>query len=202
MFFWRSVWEVVPPLLSVIFATRQFFFFSFSSRPLLLRLRALRDVVLFLMRGAGGDWDVDREGDWRLYHLSFSFCFCCPLLGTCSLLSEVVAAWALSSSLSDQYDGGAGCCCTQCWSLVIPWLTISSNSPVALSFHWSCAASDVASILKFLRMDSTSWTWLYLYLATILRWATLISAPHICCAAHSVLAKITTARRLLCTRTP
>ena len=93
----RSVCEAVPSVLSTIFATRQIFFFSFSSRPLLVRLRALRalrDVVLF--RLGGGYRDVDGEGDRRLCRLSFSFSFQRPLLGEGPSLSEVVAAWLLS----------------------------------------------------------------------------------------------------------
>ena len=69
-----------------------------------MRLQALRNVVLVCIRGGEGggcDWDVDREGDRRLCHIYFSFCFRCPLLGAGPSLFEVVAAWVLSSLLSD-----------------------------------------------------------------------------------------------------
>ena len=79
---------------------------------------------------------------------------------------------------------------------------MSANSPGALAFLRSCDASAVASIWRTSQMESASWLWLYLYLDIILRWSTLISITHVCCAAYSVLARITTVRRSLCTRTP
>ena len=131
----------------------------------------------------------------------FYFCLRRPLLGAGPSLSVVVTAFALSSLLSDCYCG-AGCCCTNCWGLVIPWLTMYANSPGAFDFLQSRAASAVARIRRTSQMESASWFLLYLYLDTILRWGTLISAPQVCCASHSVLARITTTKRLMCTRTP
>ena len=95
----------LPPYFVQYLHPIGFFFFSLlSSRPLFVQLWALRDVVLFRRVGGGGDQDLDREGDQRLCRLSSSFCFCRPSL------SEVVAARALSSSLSDWCVRGAVCC--------------------------------------------------------------------------------------------
>ena len=91
-----------PPYLVQYLQPVGFFFLSlFSSRPLIVRLRALRDVVLFRLRGVDGDRDVHGEGERRLCRLYFSFYFHCTLRGAGPLLSVVVAACALSSSLSD-----------------------------------------------------------------------------------------------------
>ena len=77
------------------------FFLSFVlSRPLLVRLQALRGVVLFLLGVGGVDREVEEEEERLLCRLSFSFCFRRPLCGVGHSLSDVVAACALSSSLS------------------------------------------------------------------------------------------------------
>ena len=51
--------------------------------------------------GGGGDRDVDREGERRVCCLSFYFCLRRPLRGAGTLLSVVVAVFAISSSLSN-----------------------------------------------------------------------------------------------------
>ena len=92
----------LPPYLVQYLQPVGFFFWSLvSSRPLLLRLQALRDGFIFLIGGGGGDWDVDGEGGRKLCRLSLYFCFCRPLCGARPFLSEVVTECALYSSLSD-----------------------------------------------------------------------------------------------------
>ena len=130
-----------------------------------------------------------------------SFCLHHPLLGAGPSLSMLVEAFALFLELSNWYCG-TGFCCNIFWSLFIPWLTMSANSPSAFTLLQSFNASAVARIWRTSHMESASRLWLYLYLDTILRWAALIYVPKVCCAAHSVLESITTAQRLLCTCTP
>ena len=92
-------YSAVPPYLAQYLQFVRFFFFYFSSHPLILRLCALQVVVIFPLGGeGGGDRDVDAEGDRRLCYIYFSFCFRRPLLGAVLSLFEVVAAWTLSSS--------------------------------------------------------------------------------------------------------
>ena len=78
---------------------------------------------------------------------------------------------------------------------------MSANYPGAFVFLQSRDASAVATIRRTSQMESALWLQLYLYLDTILRWAMLIYVPHVCYAAHSVLASITTAHIFLCNRT-
>ena len=66
---------------------------------------------------------------------------------------------------------------------------MSANSHGAFAFLRSRATSDAASICSTLRIEYASWMLLYLYFDTILRWATLIYAPHVCCAVHYVFLK-------------
>ena len=93
--------QAPPPYLAQYLQFVGFFFFSLSSRPLLVRLRALHDVVLFRLGGGVCVCVVIVTGIGRGISDSFYFCFRRPLLGAGPLLSEVVAAWALSLSLSN-----------------------------------------------------------------------------------------------------
>ena len=56
----------LPYFVQYLQPVRVFFFYLFSSSPLLVRLRALRDLVLFRPGVGGGDWDVYGEGEKRL----------------------------------------------------------------------------------------------------------------------------------------
>ena len=141
-----------------------------------------------------------REGGAATVHSFFFFLFTPSPSGCCSFAVCGYGGFSLSSGISNWYCGAVWWC-TNCWSLVIPWLTMSANSPCVFAFLRSCAASAVARIRRTLQMESTLWLWLYMYLDTILWWATLISVPQVCCDAHSVLERIMTARRLLCTHT-
>ena len=77
-----------------------FFFSLLSSRPLSVRLWALRDVVRFLRTRGDGDRGVEGEGQRQLCLSYFSFCLRLPLMGAGPSLSVVVAALELSSELS------------------------------------------------------------------------------------------------------
>ena len=47
-----------PPYLAQYLQLVGSFFFNFSSRPLLVRLRSLQGVFIFRLGGGGGNWDV------------------------------------------------------------------------------------------------------------------------------------------------
>ena len=71
----RSVCKAIPPYLAQYLHLIRFFFFSFSSHPLLVRLRSLRDVVYFVL-GEGGlsgrGWVGGLSTVWPFFLLFFS----------------------------------------------------------------------------------------------------------------------------------
>ena len=88
-----------PYFVQYLHPVGSFFFSLLSSLLLLVQLWALRDVVRFLQ--TGGDGDRYLKGERRLCLLNFSFCLHRSLLGAGPCLFVVVAAFALSSKLSD-----------------------------------------------------------------------------------------------------
>ena len=157
----------------------------------------------FLLSSGGGRWSRRGGGGVSLTVLYLFFFLFTPSPSWCwSLAIRSRGGIALSLSLSECYCGVDGCCCENYWSLVIPWLTNSANYLGGFALLRSYVASTVESIHRTLRMESASWLWLYLYFDKILWLETLISAPHVCCAANYVFASIMTVRRLLCTHTP
>ena len=186
------------------------FFLWLSSLPPFLLLVNLTDRSLLFFDGGDGDQKgkrkVDGDRGQRLTCLASlglrSFFFARPCLTDDTSLSVVVEAFALLSELSERYFLYAASCWTNCYRRVMPWLTISANSPRVFAFLRFFASSTTARILMISLMESVSWVWLKRYFATILPSATLISMPHICWDAHSVLANITTALRSMCTLMP
>ena len=96
-----------PRTLRTICSLWDFILFLFVPFPTRSAARPAR-CGYFSSRGGGGDQDLNGEGDRRLCCLSFSFSFCfrLTLLGAGSSISEVVAAWVLSSLLSYWYGRG------------------------------------------------------------------------------------------------
>ena len=113
-------------------------------------------------------------------------------------LSVVVYVLSVSELSEERF----GCCCTSWRRLSNPWVTISALSPGAVALQRSLASSAPVSIFKISLMEAVSWVWSYLYFALMVQWATLISVPHNCCAAHSTLAKMTIAFRSSCMPIP
>jgi hypothetical protein len=153
-----------------------------------------RLLLLHPFEGGGvGEREVDGDGDnLRVVFLSIlQRPLLLPLLWPPSLLS-VVAYALFVSELSEER---LGCRCTSLRRLSNPWLTISAFSPGAVALRRSLASSALVNTFRISLMEAVSWVWSYLYFALIVRWATLISVPHDCRAAHSTLAKMTTAFR-------
>ena len=120
MFLCSPCASLFPLYFAQYFQPVGFFFFSLlSSCPIFVRMWDLQDVVHFCCIRGDGDRNMDREGERQLCHIYFYFCLRRPLLGAGPVLSVVVEEFALSSFLSDWYCS-AGCCCTNCWNLVIP----------------------------------------------------------------------------------
>ena len=163
----------LPPYFSQYLHPVGFFSFSFFSFFLVfvLSLDVLRRLLLLLARGYG-EREVDGDGDGERRLGCLLVVRSRPLFVSSPPVLEL-AACALSISNSLEYGllslMDVGGVCTNCVSLSIPWLAMSTIYPGAFAFLRSHSSSATAIALLISLSKVAVWVWLYLYCLFILR---------------------------------